>query len=61
MTNEKVVRNLILTKNNYDIFPLAAIFGTPYIYPPPDLGGLDIWEPYMGQKFRFRNFCGDHK
>ncbi len=38
MTNEKVVRNFILNKNYYNIFPLAAIFGTPYI-APPDLGG----------------------
>ena len=41
MTNEKVVRNFILNKSYYNIFPLAAIFGTPYI-PPPDLGGVGL-------------------
>ena len=42
MTNEKVVRNFILNKNHYNIFPLAAIFG-PTIYRPPD---------YASPKFR---------
>ena len=48
MTNKKVVRNVIVNENYYDIFPLAAIFGTPY-----------IWEE--GEKFRFRNFCSPYK
>ena len=29
MTNEKVVRNFILDRNHYNIFPLAAIFDPP--------------------------------
>ena len=56
MTNEKVVRNFVLNKNHYDIFPQAAIFGTPYISLPLilrfsslKLGGIyrgyQIWPP----------------
>ena len=45
MINEKAVRNFVLNEIHYDMFPLAAIFGTPYIPlplygSPPD--GLPI-------------------
>ena len=41
MINENNVRDFVLNKNHYDIFPLAAIFGTPYMYNHPThiLGG----------------------
>ena len=44
MTDEKVVRNLILHENHCDIFPLAAIFGTPYM-TLPWFRGHQIWPP----------------
>ena len=37
VTNEKVVSNFNVIKNHYNIFPLAAIFGTPPYGAPPDL------------------------
>ena len=48
MINEKTVRNFVLNENHYDIFPLAAIFGTPYIR---GMGyrRYQIWPP--GEKF----------
>ena len=39
MISMKVVRNVVKNESNYDIFPLAAIFGTPHISPPKILGG----------------------
>ena len=45
MINEKVVRNFVLMKKHYEIFPLAAIFDTPIYAPegdPPYLGGAFI-------------------
>ena len=33
------MRNFVLNENYYDTFPLAAIFGTPYIHPP-EIGGI---------------------
>ena len=36
MTNEKVVRKFVLIKKHYEIFPLAAIFGTPIHAPEGD-------------------------
>ena len=44
MANEKVVKNVNLNQNHCDIFPLAAIFGTPYI-PYPRYRGYQIWPP----------------
>ena len=29
----KLVRNVLKNESNFDIFPLAAIFGTPHISP----------------------------
>ena len=31
MISMKVVRNFVKNESNYDIFPLAAIFGTPHM------------------------------
>ena len=42
MISMKVVRNFVKNETNYDIFPLAAIFGTPHISLPRILRG-DIW------------------
>ena len=42
MINEKVVRNFILIKKHYEIFPLAAIFDTPIYAPEGD-------PPYLGE------------
>ena len=46
MINENNVRNFVLNKNHYDIFPLAAIFGTPYMDQPP--GTAQFARVYMG-------------
>ena len=39
MTNEKAVRNFVGNESNYDIFPLAAIFGNlcSFKFEPPSL------------------------
>ena len=49
MINEKDVRNDVLDQNYYDIFPLAAIFGTPIYAQVENF-------PYFGGGGSFRNF-----
>ena len=44
MTNEKVVSNFVVHENHYDIFPLAATFGTPHIKGMANRG-YQIWLP----------------
>ena len=51
MTNEKVVKNLVLNEKHFDIFPLAAIFGTSYIlYTPPSIQRKNIRVPNMAAR-----------